>query len=322
MILDSVAFWTLASSAVFLCGAVLLLMHGVRRAEKPLVWNILGLTILILTCHVSYQLYSSITGGRALSLTHGVFQLTVALGLLASVVLCRPFFNLHRRNRELLAVIEERNVIIHQFHERIARALRQVQIALEVGKPAHFIVDQVAELNKILQVFLEDLKAGVLLGNKFEVALKTLVDDLSQQCPFPISIQVDASAVQNLSYDVGTELLHITREAVKNCVEHSKAKKGWVIVRKTESTLTVEVADNGQGFEVDLVGAQGHGLGNMVLRAKNINARLKVNSQPKKGTAVLIEIPLVEKPSNGTQTPSKTSGFTAETQKAGISKRV
>ena len=59
----------------------------------------------------------------------------------------------------------------------------------------------------------------------------------------------------------------------------------------TETQITFEVTDNGKGFEFDLVAAQGHGLGNMALRAKEIGASLKVQSQPNRGTTILIELP-------------------------------
>lgn len=316
---DAITLVMLTFSSGIFAIAGLLLLYWVRRAENRMAWHWLGFSIGVLLLQSSYEWYRQIVGEAFLPLdeiSEGL-RAAAAVGLLACVVGCRPVFSLQQRNRELLAVIEERNVIIHQFYEKIALALRQLQIALEIGKPVPFIIEQVAGLNGILQVFLEDLKAGVLLGNKFEVALKTLVEDLCRETSFPIAIQVDASAVQNLSYDVGTELLHITREAVKNSVTHSRAKKGSVVVKKTESALTVEVSDNGRGFEVDLVGAQGHGFGNMVMRARKINARLKVNSQPNKGTVVLLEIPLHENSSNGARPPSTVSGLKAGAQQVG-----
>ena len=96
---------------------------------------------------------------------------------------------------------------------------------MEVGKPTNFIIEQVAEMSKMLQVFLEDLKAGVLLGNKFEVALKTLVEDLSQEGSFPFSVHVDPTIEDSISYDQGAELLHILREAIKTVCNIPRRKK-------------------------------------------------------------------------------------------------
>ncbi|MDR4492992.1 MAG: ATP-binding protein [Nitrospirales bacterium] len=297
---DTIAFWLLTVSGVMYFVTLVLLLYRVRHSEKPLIWNLWGVAIGILALQSSFKWYLQIMSEPipSLSLVTEGLSLFVAFCLLCSAILAAPFLRLPKRNRELLDVIEERNVIIHNFHERIAGALRQVQIAMEVGKPIQFIIEQVADLSRILQVFLDDLKAGVLLGNKFEVALKTLVEDLSPDDSFSMTIQVDPAGIEHMSYDLGCELLHIVREAVKNCIQHSEAKKIWVIVKKTETARILEISDKGKGFEVDLVGAQGHGLGNMVTRARKIDARLKVQSQLHKGTTILIEMPFKDELSN------------------------
>ena len=189
---------------------------------------------------------------------------------------------------------------------------------MEVGKPANYIIEQVAAMNKMLEVFLEDLKAGVLLGNKFEIALKTLVEDLSKDGSFPIYVQIAPAIEDAISYDQGAEVLHILREAIRNCVQYSQAKKANVVVSISESQITFEVVDNGKGFEFDLVGAQGHGLGKMALRAKEIGARLKVNSQPNKGTTIAIELPRKVQPTDVDNTSASSSSSSSNTQKVPV----
>ena len=135
----------------------------------------------------SYGLYLQLAtmNPPMLSVLKEILGLLVAGLMLGGIVMLSPILKILQRNKELLEVIDERNVIICQFHDRIVRTLRQVQIAMEVGKPTNFIIEQVAEMSKMLHVFLEDLKAGVLLGSKFEVALKTLVEDLNKMRPSP-----------------------------------------------------------------------------------------------------------------------------------------
>jgi signal transduction histidine kinase len=50
----------------------------------------------------------------------------------------------------------------------------------------------------------------------------------------------------------------------------------------------------------------------MAIRAKQIGARLKIQSQPNKGTSIVIELPRDEKSSNGTYSLSS-SKLSAET---------
>jgi two-component sensor histidine kinase len=298
---ESILFWVLLTTCLMHWLTVVLLGRRVRSTEKPLVWNLLGLAVGLLAIQKTYLLYIQYVEfpPPALSAVSVVLGLVIAGLLFGGIVCLAPFLPLLKRNKELLAVIEERNVIIHQFHERIARALQKIQIAMEIGKPATFIIEQVAEMSNMLQAFLEDLKAGVLLGSKFEVALKTLVEDLSREATFPITVHVDSACEGNISREQGAEFLHILREAIRNSVQHSQASKGRVSVKMRDTDMILEVSDDGKGFEVDLVRAQGHGLGSMVNRAKKIGARLKVHSQLSKGTSVLIEVPLSGKLSDG-----------------------
>ncbi len=293
MLADPSMLWVLIGTCVLHWCTVAVLIRRVRETEKPFAWHLLGLAVGVLAMQQSYGLYVQYVdvAPPALNIFEGILGLLVAGLILCGIVNLSPILNILKRNKELLEVIDERNVIICQFHDRVFRNLRQVQMALEVGKPTNFIIDQVVEMAKIMKVFLEDLKAGVLLGSKFEIALKTLVDDMSKEASFPISVQVDPVIEDSISYDQGAELLHILREALSNCVQYSHAKMAKVLVKVSESQIIFEVSDNGKGFEFDLVAAQGHGLGNMALRAKEIGASLKVQSQPNKGTTILVELP-------------------------------
>lgn len=287
------ALWVLVGTCFFHWATVVILIQRVRGTEKPWAWNLLGLAVSFLVMQQTYGLYLQFVDltPPLLNVWEELLGLLVAGLLLAGIVMLSPILKILERNKELLEVIDERNVIICQFHDRIARTLRQVQLAMEVGKPTSFVIQQIAEMATMLRVFLEDLKAGVLLGSKFEVALKTLVENLGKGGSFPIVVQVDPVMENSITYDQGAELLHILREAVQNSVQYSQAKAGKVFVKVLETQIIFEVSDNGKGFEFDLVGAQGHGLGNMALRAKEIGASLKVQSQPNKGTTILIEVP-------------------------------
>ncbi|MFZ1747067.1 MAG: ATP-binding protein [Nitrospirales bacterium] len=299
-------FWVLIATCLMHWLTVFLLLRRVRSTENPLVWNLLSAAVGLLAIQKTYGVSIPFLESNPppLNFVSTWLGFVIAGLLLGGIVRLSPFLYLLQRNKELLAVIEERNVIILHFHERIARALHKIQMAMEVGRPTTFIIEQVAEMSEMLQVFLENLKAGVLLGNKFEVALKTLIEDLSREASFPILVYVDPSCEDHLSREQGAQLLHIVREAVRNSVQYSHAKRGQVSAKTTPTDTVIEVSDNGKGFEVDLVGAQGHGLGNMVNRAKKIGARLKIHSQPSKGTSVFIEVPLNEASSDGSHSAS------------------
>ena len=310
---EPIALWVLIGICVLHWSTVIVLIRRVRETENPLAWNLLGLAVSVLAMQQTYglSLQFGTLNPPLLSVATELLGLLVAGLMLAGIVMLSPILKTLQRNKELLAVIDERKVIISNFHDRIAGMLRQVQIAMEVGKPVNFILEQVAEMSKVLEVFLEDLKAGVLLGNSFAIALKTLVDDLSKEGTFPITVHVEPSIEDSISFDQASELLHILCEAIKNSVQYSQAKKGKVSVTVSDTQMVLEVSDNGTGFEFDLVGAQSHGLGNMAIRARHIGASLKVNSQANKGTTILIELP---RNAHSSIAPPSSSEISAETE--------
>jgi signal transduction histidine kinase len=66
-----------------------------------------------------------------------------------------------------------------------------------------------------------------------------------------------------------------------------------VALRRVSDELTLEVADDGQGFDVGAA-LRGHGLGlvSMQERLKLINGEVHIDSKPGAGTTVRVSVPL------------------------------
>ena len=154
-------FWLLLATCLMHWLTVFLLLRRVRSTENPLVWNLFNAAVGLLAIQKTYGVsirYLELNP-PPLNFVSTWLGFVVAGLLLGGIVRLSPFLYLLQRNKELLAVIEERNVIILHFHERIAHALQKIQMAMEVGRPTNYIIEQVAEMSEMLQVFLENLKA-------------------------------------------------------------------------------------------------------------------------------------------------------------------
>jgi len=65
------------------------------------------------------------------------------------------------------------------------------------------------------------------------------------------------------------------------------------MLKAQNGILTLEVADNGRGFNsLDLSDSEGLGIAGMRERAALVNGTLEVVSQPEKGTRVCFKVPL------------------------------
>ena len=92
-------------------------------------------------------------------------------------------------------------------------------------------------------------------------------------------------------------IFRIVQEALQNCIKHAHASTFTITFEKSPSGLSVIMKDNGKGFDVKQVNNSYEkrgslGMINLRERAEMINAVLRVQSAPGKGTRVQAIIPL------------------------------
>ena len=86
----------------------------------------------------------------------------------------------------------------------------------------------------------------------------------------------------------------MAQEALQNVRKHAAATNVSVSTRWTTAGGSLEVRDDGRGFDIGAVAARGRrnfGLQFMRERAELIGARLDVRSRPDDGTVVRLAIP-------------------------------
>ncbi len=85
-------------------------------------------------------------------------------------------------------------------------------------------------------------------------------------------------------------LFLIIKESLHNSIKHARAKETVLIYEKTENGHRLSIRDNGMGFsEQDIQTKKGNGLSNLQKRAIKINSRVNIQSEPGKGTVVIID---------------------------------
>ncbi|MBW8863674.1 MAG: hypothetical protein JF609_01900, partial [Verrucomicrobia bacterium] len=92
--------------------------------------------------------------------------------------------------------------------------------------------------------------------------------------------------VLTLTAEVRHKLLLAAREALQNVATHSAATEARVTLQLNDEALTIEVVDNGHGFDANRVTGEGNGLTNMRRRLEDIGGRMEIISEPEKGTTV------------------------------------
>jgi PAS domain S-box-containing protein len=90
----------------------------------------------------------------------------------------------------------------------------------------------------------------------------------------------------------GTEILRIVGEAIINARRHSNCGQIRVVAAGSATQLSIEVSDDGGGFDVTLASSGGVGLAGMRERAAILDGELEIGSAPGAGTVLRLTVPL------------------------------
>jgi signal transduction histidine kinase len=121
-------------------------------------------------------------------------------------------------------------------------------------------------------------------------ALRDLQNEMSQ-LGMPITFSHESVPLP-LPPEVTLCLFRVVQEALQNAHKYSHARAVSVDLRGTPEGLTLTVADNGVGFDVDEAWGRGLGLISMGERLEAVGGTLKISSTPGEGTKVNVSVPL------------------------------
>jgi signal transduction histidine kinase len=145
---------------------------------------------------------------------------------------------------------------------------------------------------------LFDLRPVLLETQGLAAALSAYVERQRENKDIEILLEIDSLSAR-LAPKAEGAIFSIIQEAVGNVRKHANAKHIWIKAQQREDSLKVTVQDDGCGFDVQQMEeayAQRGSLGllNMKERAEIANAKLKIDSEPGKGTQVQLTVPLGE----------------------------
>jgi PAS domain S-box-containing protein len=214
---------------------------------------------------------------------------------------------LRRREHDLQQAVHERERISEDLHDGILQSIYAIGLGLEACKP--LISDQpkksaaklkaevqrtIGQLKHVLEEvrnFIAGLESHILDGQKFDVVLRAMVNSLAASYSIPARVTVEADTAQHLSTEQAYHVMHIAREALSNSFRHSHADRIRLSLRQLRRSIRLSVTDNGVGFNPVEARDIGHGLANMAARARKIGGTLTLQSKPRQGATVLVDIP-------------------------------
>lgn len=200
-------------------------------------------------------------------------------------------------------VKQERKRIARNLHDTVSQDLFAASMVLSgiAQNVSQLDVDQVGSqllaVEEMLQHAQNDLRILLLhlrpveLENKtlsegFKMILKELTDKSDIEVVYHESILTLPKKIEDNIFRIGQEF-------ISNTLKHSQASRLEVYLNQTENELQLKMIDNGIGFDMDSVYDLSYGLKNIEDRVEDLAGNLQLLSQPGKGVAMDIRLPLV-----------------------------
>lgn len=229
--------------------------------------------------------------------------------LLAAIFAATAYFLYSYRIRELLKRQAMRNKIAQDLHDNIGSTLSSISVYSHVAQIQNNEGDK-EQLNEVLGKISDTSSDMIGEMNDIVWAINPRNDSMEKiilrmkSFAMPLAAAKNIELVFNSSNEINKlnmdmeqrkNLYLIFKEAVNNTVKYSEATKIEVNLMTTDKLLTMEISDNGIGFNIpeqhlNKNSTGGNGLGNMHERAKQVNGKLEITSYTGKGTVVRFEM--------------------------------
>ena len=245
----------------------------------------------------------------------------IALGaILSALVAALLFLQIHARLRQeviaaelrsacedLQRVQNERERISRDIHDGAIQSLyglqltlghyerlraRQPQSAGKVFEQCRTTVDAlIAELRTfIVQQVPEETVSPA--ASDPALTLRQVVQRFQSASSVPIHLLIRDPQPPAVTHVQEAHLRQIAQEAISNSLRHGHPRHIHVEFEYRDQRLRLSVLDDGAGFDLAQSHSPGQGLANMQARAAQLGGTLHIETQPGRGTRIVLEIPL------------------------------
>jgi signal transduction histidine kinase len=258
------------------------------------------------------------------------FRVAALLALAAAILSAHLWRlrNLRRRNRELVALRDEREVayerlrqltvhleavreeerrwIARELHDEMGQELTAAKINLQLlgrgaspALPPQRLQETLTLLDRLIarvRSLSLDLRPPLLDDRGLRPALEGWLEAVGRRSGITPRLSVDGE-IGRLPSEIEIAGFRVVQEAVTNALRHSEMKGLDVALHRDPETLRVAVRDDGTGFDVNealarSAGGDHLGLLGMRERVEMLGGRLEIASALGEGTEVRAWLPL------------------------------
>ncbi len=196
---------------------------------------------------------------------------------------------------------EERRAISRELHDEVGQSLGALLV--EVGHLSKLVSPedrvtqaQIAQIKSVAETAVKSIRDIALLLRPpmlddlgLVPALEWQAREISRRSDMEVEVHSE-----NVSEALGDEtkvtIYRLVQEALNNAATHASAKNAKVTIAQNSDKITVEITDDGHGFDPER--QRGMGILGMEERVRRLGGTFRIESAPGKGATVKAELPL------------------------------
>jgi len=196
---------------------------------------------------------------------------------------------------------EERRSISRELHDEVGQSLGALLV--EVGQLSKLVPPddrvteaQIAHIKSVAESAVKSIRDIALLLRPpmlDDLGLIPALEWQAREISRRSDVEVEVHS-QSVSEDLGDEtkvtVYRLVQEALNNAATHASAKNAKVTVIQGPDKITVEITDDGNGFDPER--KRGMGILGMEERVRRLGGSFAIKSSPGRGATVTAEIPL------------------------------
>lgn len=225
-----------------------------------------------------------------------IAALAFAILIIVFIVLWRVNVNhLKKKQKEFLdaqKMQQEKERISRDLHDNVGGQLSYVLFSLDglVDLEAPKRKEIAASIHQSVKQVIANLRETIwaisdaeITAQDFSDKLKVYARNMFRHTATSLHIEEHLESPYALNALSGLNLFRICQEIINNAFKHAQAKEIYISLTLTD-VLSIEIKDNGVGFDTSVAGA-GYGLSNIEKRANETGISVSVQAKPMQGVS-------------------------------------
>jgi PAS domain S-box-containing protein len=153
------------------------------------------------------------------------------------------------------------------------------QYTTEISRLVHSVVAQ-------MRMILIELHPDTLTTTELQILIKQLCNAFTKRSGVSVEFTTNDAAILGQNDQIA--IYRIAQESLHNINKHANANNVTVHLVLSEPYLELIVTDDGTGFDLDAIEEVHFGINSMRERAKSIDAAFSIQTEPGKGTQIIL----------------------------------